>query len=61
VVADHIIRRRDGGADALGNLRSLCRAHDNSVKEAADGRRRGGGRLVAKGCDVLGNPWDPGH
>ena len=44
-VADHIVSRRNGGRDELGNLRSLCRAHDNRVKEAPDGTRRGGGSL----------------
>jgi 5-methylcytosine-specific restriction endonuclease McrA len=41
-VADHIISRRNGGQDVLGNLRSMCRAHDNRVKEDHMGRRRGG-------------------
>ena len=61
VVADHITRRQDGGADDLANLRSLCRDHDNAVKEAANGQRRGGGRLVAKGAHADGTPRDPGH
>jgi 5-methylcytosine-specific restriction endonuclease McrA len=61
VVVDHVTRRQDGGADELGNLRSLCVAHDNAVKEDARGQRRSGGRLVAKGCDVKGSPWDPKH
>jgi 5-methylcytosine-specific restriction endonuclease McrA len=42
-IADHIVSRRNGGADTLGNLRSLCRGHDNRVKEDHLGRRRGGG------------------
>ena len=40
IVADHIISRRDGGPDELGNLRSLCRLHDNRSKEDASGARR---------------------
>jgi 5-methylcytosine-specific restriction protein A len=56
VVADHIIRPLDGGADDLTNLRSLCRLHDKQVKEAVNGQRRGSGRLVA-----MGAPRNPGH
>jgi 5-methylcytosine-specific restriction endonuclease McrA len=41
IVADHIVSRRDGGADRLDNLRSLCRLHDNRWKEDAGGARRG--------------------
>jgi len=41
-IADHIISRRKGGADALHNLRSLCRACDNKFKEDWHGERRGG-------------------
>lgn len=44
-VADHIVPRKLGGPDALGNLRSLCRPHDNQVKELPDGTRRNGGKL----------------
>ena len=33
VVADHIATRKAGGADALHNLRSLCRLHDNRLRE----------------------------
>lgn len=40
-VADHIVSRRDGGADTLENLRSLCREHDNRFKEGPTGVRRG--------------------
>ena len=38
--ADHIIRRRDGGKDELGNLRSFCRHHDAMAKERWDGSRK---------------------
>ena len=39
VVADHIVTRKVGGADALHNLRSLCRLHDNRFREGPTGRR----------------------
>jgi 5-methylcytosine-specific restriction endonuclease McrA len=52
---DHIVSRRDGGADALSNLRSLCRYHDNALKERPDGTRRQGG--VLHGCNPDGSPW----
>ena len=41
VFADHIIRRRDGGKDDLGNLRSLCASCDAKAKERWDGSRKG--------------------
>jgi hypothetical protein len=56
VVVDHIVSR---GPDAMSNLRHLCWAHDNSVKEDATGKRRSGGKLTVKGCDANGNPLDP--
>ena len=40
VVADHIVSRKEGGADALHNTRSLCRLHDNRFREGPTGRRR---------------------
>src|SRR3954471_20014889 len=42
VVCDHVVTRRDGGTDDDGNLRSLCRDHDNLFKEDHLGSRRGG-------------------
>ena len=39
VVADHIVSRKAGGADALHNTRSLCRLHDNRFREGPTGRR----------------------
>ncbi len=39
LVADHIIARKEGGTDALHNLRSLCRLHDNRFREGPTGRR----------------------
>jgi 5-methylcytosine-specific restriction protein A len=44
-IVDHIVSRRLGGADALSNLRSLCVACDNRIKEDANGVRRRGGSL----------------
>lgn len=58
---DHIVSRRAGGADALSNLRSLCREHDNQVKERPGGKRAAKGKLVARGCHPDGSPRDPNH
>lgn len=44
-VADHIVSRANGGQDVLSNLRSLCRVHDNRIKENHLGERRNGGNL----------------
>lgn len=52
-IADHIVPRAMGGADALHNLRGLCMACHN--QRARDGRQP-----VAAGCDAAGNPH-PGH
>lgn len=60
-VVDHIKRRRDGGSDTIANTRSLCDAHDRSIKELANGKRRNDGRLVVKGCFPDGTPRDPNH
>ena len=46
-IADHIISRRNGGADDMGNLRSLCSVCDNRVKQDASGQRRSGGLLCS--------------
>jgi 5-methylcytosine-specific restriction endonuclease McrA len=40
-VADHIISQRDGGADALANLRSLCLSSD--AKQRPRNKRTGRG------------------
>jgi 5-methylcytosine-specific restriction protein A len=40
VVCDHILSRRQGGQDTVGNLRSLCRRHDGVHREQPDGRRK---------------------
>jgi 5-methylcytosine-specific restriction endonuclease McrA len=58
---DHIKARRAGGADALWNLRSLCKAHDHAVKETSTGERGNAGMLVVKGCFADGSPRDPSH
>jgi 5-methylcytosine-specific restriction endonuclease McrA len=58
---DHIVRRRDGGADTVSNTRSLCAEHDASIKELPSGNRRNSGKLVAKGCFADGTPRDPNH
>lgn len=61
VVVDHIKRRRDGGADVLANVRSLCREHDQQVKERPNGQRANAGKLVVRGCFPDGSPRDPNH
>lgn len=45
VIADHIVSPKNGGSDVMSNLRSLCRAHDNQVKEDHLGERRSGGQF----------------
>ena len=50
IVADHVVARAQGGADALHNLRSLCRLHDNQSRERSDGSRNN-----ELGNDML--PW----
>lgn len=60
-VVDHVVARRAGGADTIGNTRSLCAIHDAQVRQRPDGRRAHGGKLFVKGCDPLGNPIDPNH
>jgi 5-methylcytosine-specific restriction endonuclease McrA len=58
---DHIIARRAGGTDTLENVRSLCKAHDHSVKETHTGERANAGQLRVKGCYADGSPRDPSH
>jgi 5-methylcytosine-specific restriction endonuclease McrA len=53
---DHIKRRREGGADELGNLRSFCAAHDAQVKERPDGTRFNDGKPRPIGCGLDGWP-----
>jgi hypothetical protein len=47
VVADHIVARKAGGADALHNTRSLCRLHDNRFRERPTRSTRGGRGFVS--------------
>jgi 5-methylcytosine-specific restriction enzyme A len=58
---DHIVPRKQGGADVLSNLRCLCAEHDNQSHR----EKRGGGprqeRFVVRGCDGNGVPIDPSH
>ena len=66
LTADHINARPRGVPtptpfDVLSNLRTLCGNHDRSIKERADGTRKGGGRLIVRGCDANGRPLDPNH
>lgn len=58
---DHIVHRQRGGTDASDNLRSLCAAHDNAVKEMANGARAQGGRLFLKDVNADGTPREPSH
>ncbi|AWV24703.1 MULTISPECIES: HNH endonuclease [Roseomonas] len=53
-IADHIVPRRQGGADALSNLRGLCMAcHNQRVQAGREPR--------AKGCHEDGTPRDTRH
>lgn len=61
IAVDHIVSRKDGGPDVISNMRSLCRRHDNQIKEGPDGKRKSGGKLRAIGCDAQGRPRDPSH
>lgn len=61
VIVDHIRSRTKGGADTIKNTRSLCREHDNAIKERANGKRANGGVLTVKGCFADGTPRDPNH
>jgi 5-methylcytosine-specific restriction endonuclease McrA len=57
IIADHIVSRRNGGADVMSNLRSLCRRHDNQVKENEHGKRKSNGNFKVIGCDAQGWPF----
>jgi hypothetical protein len=61
LTVDHIVSRRAGGSDMMSNLTTRCGSCDASVKEDADGKRRGGGTPTARGCDASGTPRDPSH
>src|ERR1035437_7803157 len=56
---DHVVSRRAGGPDILGNLRSLCAMHDGQIKEDSSGNRKSDGNPYLRGCDGTGNPLDP--
>jgi 5-methylcytosine-specific restriction endonuclease McrA len=58
---DHVVPRRDGGADALPNLRSLCAYHDNAIRQDRHGKRRMSGKLYVRECNADGSPRDPNH
>ena len=60
-VVDHMLSRKAGGGDVLWNLRSLCKEHDQQIKERPGGKRASKGKLVARGCHADGSPRDPGH
>lgn len=60
-IVDHIVARRAGGPDALGNLRLLCPMHDNQQKENERGDRRGSGFKPNAACDASGLPVDRNH
>jgi hypothetical protein len=53
---DHIVPRRDGGGDALSNLRSLCAYHDNAIRQDRHGKRRMGGKFYVRDCNADGSP-----
>lgn len=58
-VVDHIIHRKRGGRDDMSNTRSLCRYHDNQLKELNGKRRRDVARVP--GSNSAGTPNDPNH
>lgn len=60
-VVDHIVSRKAGGADTLTNLRSLCREHDQQVKERPGGKRASKGKLTVRGYHADGSPRDLSH
>jgi 5-methylcytosine-specific restriction endonuclease McrA len=60
-VVDHILCRRNGGADVLDNLRCLCPEHDRQIKEDEAGKRRSGGQAFIRGADAKGIPLDAAH
>lgn len=53
LAVDHIIERRRGGADSMGNLRGLCAQCHN--------QRSRGGEPRARGAHADGSPRDPNH
>lgn len=55
VVVDHHNPARPRSLE-MADLRSLCRSHDNQIKEGRAGERKRGGKLMPIGCDVDGWP-----
>lgn len=61
---DHILPRKTHPhlELTLGNLRSLCAAHDNQGhREKGSGRTARDERMVIRGVDPRGFPLDPQH
>ena len=58
-VVDLVTSVRNGGTNALSNLRSLCVSCDNALKENHAGVRRSSG--IVRGCDETGRPIDRAH
>jgi 5-methylcytosine-specific restriction protein A len=59
ITVDHIVP--GSRSLRLEDLRSLCKEHDNQVKENKDGIRRSDGKFIVHGCDINGKPLDPNH
>ncbi len=53
---DHIVPRRQGGSDTMGNLRGLCASCHSTVTRQGNAKP-----LRVKGCDASGMPLDPSH
>lgn len=66
-IVEHTVTRPDTPdpceVDRIDLLRSLCRQHDNQVKERKAGQpeRRSGGKTTITGADADGAPLDPRH
>jgi 5-methylcytosine-specific restriction endonuclease McrA len=56
LTVDHIIGRKDGGADDITNLRTLCASHASSIRESSTRTRGNDGALLLRGCDADGWP-----
>lgn len=66
-IVEHTVTRPDTPhpceVDRIDLLRSLCRDHDNQIKERRAGQpeRRSGGKMTIRGSDAEGMPRDPAH